>query len=251
LQARLHTGPVLCEDDGMNPRFRIVSPLAQGGFSVVSRAIDETTGTAVALKQARADAKGGREQLARETQTMRRLPAHRSVAGFVDAGEDWLAREWVEGETLDTRLERGVMSEVECAALLDELLDVLRFIHEAGFAHGDINESNVILISEGIKLIDFGNSVELDCTVSHTTGSVFHMAPELFDNAPATSATDLYAAGVLAYRAVSGRFPFEGETKVQVIAAHHRTQPPPLSNVSAEFNEKVMRLLERPRRSSL
>ena len=56
----------------MKSRFRIVSPLVQGGFSVVSRAVDETTGGMVALKQARAEVKGSREQLARETETMRR-----------------------------------------------------------------------------------------------------------------------------------------------------------------------------------
>ena len=226
----------------MKSRFQILESVAQGGFSLVSRARDAQTGNVVALKEARADVRGSREQLEREAETTALLPPHPGIAQVVASGSDWLAREWVEGETLEARLARGPLSESEGASVLNQLLSILRSIHRAGFAHGDVNESNVILTDQGIKLIDLGSSVELDSAKQHLTGSVFHMAPELFDNEPASEDTDLYAAGVLAYRAVTGRFPFDGDTKLQVITAHHRFKPVPLDG---DLGERIMSLLRR------
>ena len=107
-------------------------------------------------------------------------------------------------------------------------------MHAAGFAHADVNASNILIRLDGrLKLIDFGNAGALAETQARVmgepnVGSVHHMAPELFSGQPPSVRSDLYAVGVMAYYALTRHHPFEGDTPAQVITAHLRSQYPAL-----------------------
>lgn len=220
-----------------SPRFHLRAKVASPGFSEVWRAYDHRLETEIALKRPAATAQGqsGIDSLERELQALRHLQ-HPHLVSLLDDGTDetgrFLCLEWIHGETLDMRITRLPLTIDQTKALLRALLSGLSAVHATGFAHGDIKADNLILDAYGhATLIDFGNATPLGLPAPDKIGSIHAMAPELFEGQPRSVATDLYAAGVLAYHCVSGQLPFQGETKPQVITAHVRHLRVPLSQI--------------------
>jgi serine/threonine protein kinase len=167
----------------------------------------------------------------------------------VDAEGAWLSKPWVEGSTVDALVPQHVQSEMACQKMVEQVLAALVATHAAGFAHADISTTNVLLCADGaVAMLDFGNATRLEAQGPHLTGSIYHMAPELFDHEPPSVRSDLYAVGVLAYFALTGVYPFIGDNAAQVITAHHRTRPVPVEQrcqISAGFARWVDQLLAR------
>lgn len=206
------------------PRFQLLDCIAETKFSEVFHAWDRETNTAVALKRARGEE--GRAQLRNEERALSALKHVQGVPQLVMLEEFeqtlWLAREWVAGESLDGSL----IDPSEASRVFHDLRAIVEAIHRAGLVHGDLNDRNVILASDGkVRLIDFGNASALGSAVPNTIGSIHHMAPELFDHQLPSPRTDLYALGVIGYKLATGRYPFDGETKAQIITAHLRHEP--------------------------
>jgi len=124
--------------------------------------------------------------------------------------------EYVPGGTLRARLRRGdAMTVAEVGTLARSLLAALAYVHERAIAHGDLKPSNLLLRSDGsVVLADFGiaqlvrapggpeGEAGLD---DRPAGTPLYLAPEQFRGAPASPATDLYAAGAILWEAIAGR----------------------------------------------
>lgn len=234
----------------MTSRFESLAEAVTGGYARVQRVRDAATGEVVALKRPLADSAEAVRQYAREIEVLSEV-RHPHLVRLVDHGQDeqglFAVLEWIEGESLEARLSYGPLPEPEARALLKALLAVLQSLLAAGYTHRDVSAGNVMLAAgDHAVLIDLGNAVRLGEACAGLTGSLHSMAPERFDQAPPSAATDWYALGVLGYQALCGQLPFEGETKAQVIAAHHRHWRVPLQDrctVSAELAEVIEGLI--------
>jgi serine/threonine protein kinase len=133
-------------------------------------------------------------------------------------------------------------------ALLDVALG-LQELSQAGVLHRDLKPRNVLLRDNVWQLADFGISRDTAQSTATFTfrgfGTLAYMAPELWQQQPATVKTDLYAYGCLAYEVLTGQQPFLGPDQEAFREQHLRKSPPPLTDVEPGLARLVLRLLEK------
>jgi serine/threonine protein kinase len=204
-------------------RFRIEALVGAGGMGAVYRALDRTTGERRALKVMHG-------QLVEEPRSARCFLREASVgasihsthiARVLSAGIDaehglpWLAMELLEGRDLATLLEaNGPLGVRETVLLCGELCDALGAAHDAGIVHRDVKPDNVFLAHGRearvvVKLLDFGiatAAASAATTVTDAIGTPAFMAPEQFVGGCVTPAADVWALGLLVFRALTGHY---------------------------------------------
>jgi serine/threonine-protein kinase len=233
-------------------RYRIVRELGRGGMGQVWVARDERLGREVALKTVNAagDA-AARDRLWREARAAASV-SHPNVCQLYDLVEDgrelFLAMELLDGEPLETRLERGPLPLDEALGIADTLLAALAALHAHGVVHRDLKPSNVFLTAHGVKVLDFGLALPLSADELRLTrpgtlvGTPRYMAPEQWLATPVTPATDLFVCGALLFEMLSGRPAFSGDSigdLCQAVLSHH---PPALSGgPRVEAIDRVLR----------
>ncbi|WP_240356898.1 protein kinase domain-containing protein [Myxococcus eversor] len=191
---------------------------------------------------------------------------HPSVVHIVDFGESGdhacLVMEFVEGESLYDVLTRGAMPPGRALPLLHQLAEGLAAIHDKGIIHRDLKPENVFISpgarGEQARLLDFGIArlVEPDAQsnvsqVGVVLGTPEYLSPEQAVGAKVDTRSDLYTFGVLIYRVLSGRLPFEGPQARHFLAQHASHAPLPLDRAAPSLTRYigllslVMRLLEK------
>jgi len=223
-------------------RYRLTRPLGSGSSSVVWEAHDSSLDRAVAVKLLHGGAAAhpaGREQLRREALALARLSHPRIITVFdyiewqQDGAEEFqpvLVTELLAGLNLEDRLAQGPLMENDARVACAQLATALEAAHKAGIIHRDLKPGNVMLMPDGVKLLDFGiaqASSDTDATTGVVVGTPSCMAPEQLTGRGALPASDVYALGCVLYWCLTGRAPFEGATVDEVVRGHlHRTPPP-------------------------
>ncbi len=243
-------------------RIVIDARLGEGGMGVVWRGwIFHAPGTAranepplpVALKvltpRARAQAEL-RALFAHEAEAMRNL-SHPNVVAFyalVDRGDDVaIAMEYIDGDTLSDVIARHVararlagpgslpgLPFLRAWHYFQQLLGALAGMHALGFVHRDIKPSNVLVRRDGVvKVTDLGIAqlasdppVARDPNVM-TPGTGAYMSREQVLGLPLDGRSDLYSAGIVLYEMLSGRTPFDPETRGEFLVRHDQVETPP------------------------
>lgn len=215
-------GRVLGESWGHLQRLQRID---HGSFGEVFRAWDPTLGRYVALKLKRDDAPSGLVSGRDFVAEARRLASVRHPHVLAVHGASFhqdragLWADWIDGETLQARLLRDGCLEAEALQMIAaELAGALQAVHAAGIVHADIKASNVMLDANGHAiLMDFGAGFSSDDERSRlTAGTPRYLAPEAMNGESVSAAIDLYALGVLLYRAASGAFPGEATLPAQL-----------------------------------
>lgn len=223
-----HTGaPVLPPDAPTQwDEFRILRQLGRGGFGSVYAAYDAGLAKEIALKIVRPSDPSRIPAAMREGQMLARI-RHPNVVTVHAVrrvgGEVGFVMDLIDGESLADRVRRvGRLGAEEAVAIGETLCHALAAVHAAGLLHRDIKARNVMRDSAGrIVLMDFGAGREEDSTrVNDLTGTPHYLAPELYLNRPASRASDIYSVGVLLYYLVSGSYPVEGATAIEIASAH-------------------------------
>jgi eukaryotic-like serine/threonine-protein kinase len=190
----------------LKDRYRLERTLGHGGMAAVWLGHDEVLDRSVAVKvlsDTIASDPGFVARFRREARTMAGL-SHPNLVGVYDFSEEgerpYLVMQFVPGESLASRLERG--QRVDGDQLARELLDALSHIHEVGILHRDVKPANIVIEPNGTaKLIDFGIALPRDATSLTSTGLVLgterYAAPEVMEGRPATERSDLYSCGVV------------------------------------------------------
>jgi eukaryotic-like serine/threonine-protein kinase len=228
--------------------YRLEAHLGQGAFATVFRASHEQTGAPAAVKVLHSSLMDTSVAVLRFLREAEMLVAlnHPAIVrifsvGETPAGIPYLIMEWIDGHTLsDEARRRGRFSLDELLGVLEPLCGALAAAHDAGFVHRDLKASNVMLMPEGdwfrIKLVDFGIAKLLDgdshgsklTTTGTAIGTPPYMAPEQFTGSKIDARTDVYALGVLCFRLLAGRLPFESKSNVELAHMHIAAEPPRL-----------------------
>jgi hypothetical protein len=178
------------------------------------------------------------ERLAFEAKACAALnhPAIVTIYDFFQVeGQPFISMELLEGESLETAIDRGALHLERRIDILVAMLDALDYAHSQGVIHRDVKPSNVRLLPNGtVKLLDFGLAHvarEKSLTLTGTVmGTPHYMSPEQFNAQPVDLRTDIYSAGVVAYELLTGRKPFPG-TQFSAVMLNALTNPlPPFDN---------------------
>jgi len=270
-------------------RFTFESFLGVGANGTVWRATDDF-GHAVAVKllNPRVPAEAQRfERGARLAQALDHPHIARTfgLGRLADEGGDllYLDMELLDGETLAVRQSReDHLPTLECVRIADQILQALEHFHARGIVHRDLKPSNIFLEREPeghVKILDFGIAkvTSASGTFGLTEGSVVgpfapedearpeldevtgqhkicgtpeYMAPEQVVGARADVRSDLYAVGVILFKMLTGRLPFQGRTRHELYHQHLHVPPPDLSaaelGVPPALAQVVARALAKP-----
>jgi Tol biopolymer transport system component len=163
-------------------------------------------------------------------------------------GIDFLVLEYLEGETLAQRLERGALPTQELLRIGIEVSDALDKAHRQGVIHRDLKPANIMLVKSGAKLLDFGLAKPVAAPASAAltamatqskpltaegtiVGTFQYMAPEQLEGKEADARSDIFSFGAVLYEMATGKKAFEGKTTASVIAAVLASEPTPISTL--------------------
>src|ERR1700680_1810135 len=193
-----------------------------------------------------------RERFEREAKAISSLN-HPHICTLHDVGHqdgiDYLVMEYVEGETLATRLAKGPLPLDQALRYAIEIADALDKAHRKGVTHRDLKPGNIMLTKSGAKLLDFGlaklredaapatplsqlptgkNPITAQGTI---LGTLQYMAPEQLEGKEADARTDIFAFGVVVYEMATNKKAFEGKSQASLIAAILEREPPAMSSL--------------------
>jgi len=233
--------------------YEIIEGIGAGGMGEVYKARDPRLNRTVAIKVLLdhvSDAPEARARFEREAQTIAGLN-HPHICVVYDVGRhensDFLVMEFLEGQTVARRLERGPLpldGALKCAV---EIADALDKAHRNGVTHRDIKPGNIMLTKSGVKLLDFGlaklrstpnvstfseAATKADLTAEGAIiGSLHYMAPEQLEGIEADSRTDIFAFGAVLHEMVTGQKAFDGKSVVSLMSAILKDAPKPVSSL--------------------
>ncbi|GAB3885558.1 hypothetical protein GCM10029964_048420 [Kibdelosporangium lantanae] len=235
--------------------YRVHGVLGDGGMGRVYLCSRPGDGSPVAVKVVRreyADDREFRRRFEQEVETARRVRGPYTVPVLdadVRAEQPWLATEFVAGPSLQQAVQSdGPQRPAAVLLLVTEVAEALRTIHAAGVVHRDLKPANVIVSPSGPKVIDFGIARATEVTsitaTGVTPGTPAYMAPEYIRTGQVTPAGDVFALGVLANYAATGRLAFGGGGDMAV-PYRILQEPPDLTGCPDQVRVVVERCLDK------
>ncbi|MBB5075033.1 protein kinase domain-containing protein [Nonomuraea endophytica] len=240
------------DPEGLGP-YRLLGRLGEGGQGVVYLATDPA-GTEVAVKWLRSELAGDAVSIER---FMREVQVAEQVAPFctatvlakgVENERPYIVSEFIDGPSLHRIVqEQGPRAGSALHRLAIGTATALAAIHQAGIVHRDFKPANVIIGSDGPRVIDFGIARALNATSTLTSmavGTPSYMPPEQFMGQPVGPSADLFAWGATMVYAATGRPPFGNDTMPAVIN-RVLNQPPDLGALDGALREVVGACLQK------
>jgi len=229
----------------------LFEPVGAGAFGTVHRGWDPTLDREIAVKLLPAEPRGTSSPL-EEARHLARIRHSNIVVVYgadADGDEVGIWMEYIQGQTLAEMVrDSGPMSAREAIGVGVDLCRALAALHGAGLLHRDIKAHNVMRETGGrIVLMDFSGAQAVGREIEKTpvSGTPLYMAPELFDGAPASFASDVYSLGVLLFFLLSGRLPVEANTVPELRRAHGEARRRRLRDLRPDVPESIVRVVER------
>ena len=250
--------------------YEIVSALGAGGMGEVYRAKDTRLDRTVAVKilpEHLAQNTEAKQRFEREARSISSLN-HANICALYDVGTQdstsYLVMEFVQGETLEARLQKGPVPLKQAVDYGIQICDALEKAHRAGIVHRDLKPGNIMLTPAGAKLLDFGLAKPVASmlgkqaapqTGGHTpssptinltaltaapqaltqqgsiVGTFQFMAPEVLQGAEADARSDIFSLGCVLYEMITGKRAFEGKSQISVISAILEKDPEPITTL--------------------
>ena len=236
--------------------YEITAPLGSGGMGEVYKASDTRLDRTVAIKVLPTHVAADphlRERFEREARAVAALN-HPHICTLHDVGQhdgiDYLVMEYLDGQTLAQRLEKGAPPLDQALHYAVQIADALDKAHRQGIVHRDLKPGNIMLTKSGVKLLDFGlaklapaahvgiagmtgAATQTSPLTGHGTilGTLQYMAPEQLEGKEADARTDIFAFGVVVYEMVTGKKAFEGKSQASLISSIMSVEPAPVSSI--------------------
>ena len=252
--------------------YEIKSPLGKGGMGEVYLAHDSRLGRAVALKVLPSDLASDPQRMRRFSQEAKTTSAlnHPNLLTIYEIGQheslQFIATEYVDGDTLRTRLAAGPLPYGEVLRIGSQVAEALAAAHEAGIVHRDIKPENIMLRRRDniVKVLDFGLAKHTDqsmqrrltdsgassSTMIQTEANVIvgtgkYMSPEQARGLPVDTRTDVWSLGVVLYEMLAGYPPFTGETGSDLIVAILDREPARLPDREPPIPPELQRIIRK------
>ncbi len=231
--------------DVIDDRYEIAARAGSGGMGVVYRAFDRQTGSAVAIKCLSGNLALDAQRFGQEASLLAGFN-HPAIVRYVATGRtpdgaNYLVMEWLEGQTLNQRLDQHGLTLAETVETVLRVSDGIAFAHRLGVVHRDIKPSN-ILFPDGdvsrVKIIDFGIALRTQGTVRFTAsgtvlGTPSYMAPEQARAERNVDArTDVFSLGCVLFECLTGHVAFAGSNPLAVRAKALVMTPPTCSELA-------------------
>ena len=242
--------PALAAGDYID-RYEVVSLLGSGGMGEVYLAHDEKLDRKIALKLLPSHFTANEERLRRFQFEARAASAlnHPNIITIHEIGQvenqNFIATEFVDGETLRQRMKRAPLSLHESLDIAIQVCSALAAAHKAGIVHRDIKPENIMLRRDDyVKVLDFGLAKltdqhepspdarvaqKVDVSSGLVMGTVKYMSPEQARGQSVDPRSDIFSLGVMLYEMVTGDAPFRGESAGELIKSILKDQPPRLT----------------------
>src|SRR5436190_7516834 len=247
--------------------YQVVSLLGAGGMGQVYLAEDAKLRRKVALKLLPASYTRDESRLRRFQQEARAASAlnHPNILTIHELvevdGEQFIATDFVEGETLRERLKRAPLNSAEILDIAVQIAGALAAAHKAGIVHRDIKPENIMLRHDGyVKVLDFGlaklteqqepatetrATENVDISSGLVMGTVKYMSPEQAGGRQVDPRSDIFSFGVVLYEMIAGRPPFEGKNPNELISKILKKEPSPLTDVPEETQRLLSKALRK------
>jgi serine/threonine-protein kinase len=243
------------EPGRMVGEYVVDGPLGRGAFGAVFRATQPLIGKVVAIKVLARRFSVDPEMVSRfiaEARAVNQI-RHRHIIdifsfGQLDDGRHYYVMEYLDGEPLDARIDRGRIALADALPILRGIARALDAAHAKGVAHRDLKAENVFLGRDpdgGVfpKLLDFGIAKLLAPEDDHKhktrtgtpVGTPYYMSPEQCRGKDVDHRTDLYAFGVLAYRMLTAEYPLDADDYMSIMIRQLADQPAPPSTLVDEL----------------
>jgi len=230
--------------------YEILALIGKGGMGEVYRARDSRLGRDVAIK---VSVEKFSESFEREARAIAALN-HPNICTLYDVGPNYLVMEFVEGETLASRMKRGAIPLEEALGIAGQMAQAIEAAHERRIIHRDLKPGNVIVTPSGLaKVLDFGlaKMAAGDSPASSVVtapgmvvGTPAYMSPEQMQGSQIDKRADIWAFGVMLYEMLTGQTLFAGATVLDTLAAVS-TKEPAWDRVPAKVRRLLRRCLER------
>ncbi len=238
--------------------YEIIAAVGAGGMGEVYKARDTRLEREVAIKVLPAHLSRNpdlKQRFDREAKTISSLN-HPHICTLHDIGQegdiDYLVLEYLEGETLSKRLEKGALPVPELLRTAIQIADGLDRAHRSGIVHRDLKPGNIVLTKGGAKLLDFGlakpnvsvmgmSATAISAAATLTSpaspitqegmvvGTYQYMSPEQLEGKEADSRSDIFAFGAVMYEMATGKRAFDGKSSISVMSAILEKEPEPIS----------------------
>ena len=254
--------------------YEIQSPLGAGGMGEVYRARDTRLDRTVAVKilpSHLSENPAARQRFEREARAISSLN-HPNICVLHDVGSQdgtsYLVMEYLQGESLETRLQKGPLPVKQALEIGVQICEALEKAHRAGIVHRDLKPGNIMLTASGAKLLDFGLAKPAVATLAAQPlgdrgqltpstptinltaltpapgtltqqgtimGTFQFIAPEVLQGREADARSDIFAFGCVLFEMITGRRAFEGKSQLSVASAILEKDPEPVSKLQTNL----------------
>src|SRR5262245_6234249 len=251
-------------------RYEIRSKIGEGGMGEVYLARDTKLDRKVALKILPVDLAANQDRMRRFVQEAKAASAlnHPNILTIFEIDETesrhFIATEFIEGETLRERTKRSSPKLSESLAIATQIAGALAASHAAGIVHRDIKPENIMLRQDGlVKVLDFGlaklterpsaDSVDTEAVTraaytepGGVMGTAIYMSPEQARGLEVDARSDIFSLGTVMYEMITGRLPFEGSNRNEIVASIlSEKESPPLARYTRQVPDELERIVDK------